>query len=69
MSVTVGAPVTLAYRSADADTKRIMKAIMALLPPESRVAHDPTEAEIALAMPPGKKGDGSNEDRRRPGTD
>ncbi len=69
VSVTVGAPVTLAYRSADADTKRIMKAIMALLPPESRVAHDPTEAEIALAMPPGKKGDGSNEDRRRPGTD
>ena len=50
VSVTVGAPVTLAYRSADADTKRIMKAIMALLPPERRVAHDPTEAEIVAWM-------------------
>jgi putative phosphoserine phosphatase/1-acylglycerol-3-phosphate O-acyltransferase len=69
VTVTVGAPVTLKYKSADADTKAIMKAIMALLPPEAREAHDPTPEEIALAMPPGAKGDGSNERTRRPGVD
>jgi putative phosphoserine phosphatase / 1-acylglycerol-3-phosphate O-acyltransferase len=69
VTVTVGTPVKLAYRSADADTKKIMKAIMALLPPESREHHEPTPEEIALAMPPGKKGDGSNETTRRPGKD
>jgi putative phosphoserine phosphatase/1-acylglycerol-3-phosphate O-acyltransferase len=69
VTVAVGAPVKLAYRSADADTKKIMKAIMALLPPESRVHHEPSAEEIALAMPPGKKGDGSNETTRRPGKD
>ena len=67
--VTVGSEVKLGYRSADADTKRIMKAIMALLPPESRQAGKPSAAEIALAMPPGKKGDDSNEAVRRPGVD
>jgi putative phosphoserine phosphatase / 1-acylglycerol-3-phosphate O-acyltransferase len=69
VTVTVGVPVKLAYRSADADTKKIMKAIMALLPPESREHHEPTPEEIALAMPAGKKGDGSNETTRRPGKD
>jgi putative phosphoserine phosphatase / 1-acylglycerol-3-phosphate O-acyltransferase len=69
VTVTVGAPVKLAYRSADADTKKIMRAIMALLPPESRAHREPTPEEIALAMPPGKKGDGSNETTRRPGKD
>jgi len=42
---------------------------MALLPPESREQRTPTEAEIALAMPPGHRGDGRGEDHRRPGTD
>jgi putative phosphoserine phosphatase/1-acylglycerol-3-phosphate O-acyltransferase len=69
VSVTVGPEVKLTYRNADTDTKRIMKAIMALLPPESRERREPTAAEIALAMPPGKKGDGTNEPVRRPGTD
>ncbi len=69
ITITVGPPVKLAYRDPDADTKKIMKAIMALLPPEARRHHEPTDAEIALAMPPGKKGDGSDENRRRPGTD
>jgi putative phosphoserine phosphatase/1-acylglycerol-3-phosphate O-acyltransferase len=69
VTVTIGEPVPLTHRSADADTKKIMKAIMALLPPESRVRREPTEAEIAVAMPPGAKGDGSNETQRRPGTD
>jgi putative phosphoserine phosphatase / 1-acylglycerol-3-phosphate O-acyltransferase len=69
VTVTVGPPVTLKHKSADSDTKAIMKAIMALLPPESREEREPTPEEIALAMPPGKKGDGSNESKRRPGTD
>ncbi|MFM7685909.1 MAG: HAD-IB family hydrolase [Actinomycetota bacterium] len=69
VTVTIGEPVSLTHKSADADTKRIMKAIMGLLPPESRERRTPTADEIALAMPPGAKGDGSNEGRRRPGTD
>jgi len=69
VTVTVGESVALTHKSPDADTKRIMKAIMALLPPESRERRTPTEDEIALAMPPGAKGDGTNERRRRPGTD
>jgi putative phosphoserine phosphatase/1-acylglycerol-3-phosphate O-acyltransferase len=69
VTVIVGDAVKLAYRNADVDTKKIMKAIMALLPPESRQHHEPSAEEIALAMPPGKKGDGSNETSRRPGND
>ena len=65
----VGKPVKLGYRSADADTKRIMQALMALLPEESRQAHEPTAEEIALALPPGYKGDLQHESLRRPGTD
>lgn len=69
VTVRVGPPVKLAHRSADADTKRIMKALMDLLPPESRIAHEPTADEIALALPPGYHGDLEHESRRRPGTD
>jgi putative phosphoserine phosphatase/1-acylglycerol-3-phosphate O-acyltransferase len=69
VTVTVGPPVTLKYKSADADTKAIMKAIVSLLPPEAHDWHEPTAEEIALAMPAGTKGDGSNESKRRPGTD
>jgi putative phosphoserine phosphatase/1-acylglycerol-3-phosphate O-acyltransferase len=53
VSVVVGSPVTLAHRSESADTARMMKAIMALLPAESRSKRVPTAEEIALAMPPG----------------
>ena len=65
----VGAPVELKYRSPDADTKRIMKAIVDLLPPEARQPHEPTEGELRLTYPPGYKGDPAAEDARRPGTD
>ena len=68
VSVTVGSPVALKYKSADADTKRIMKAIMALLPAESRIEREPTDQEIAAAMPPGSSGDGSR-GHARPGVD
>ncbi len=69
ITIRVGPAVKLGYKSSDADTKKIMKALMDLLPPESRVAHDPTAEEIALALPAGYKGDLEHEGRRRPGTD
>jgi putative phosphoserine phosphatase/1-acylglycerol-3-phosphate O-acyltransferase len=69
VTIRVGPPVGLKYRSPDADTKRIMKAISDLLPPEARVAYEPTEDELRRTYPPGYRGDPSKEDRRRPGTD
>ncbi len=69
VTATVGPPVELKYRSADADTKRIMAAISALLPPESQEHRDPTAEELALTYPPGYRGDPSAELDRRPGTD
>ncbi len=69
VTISVGAPVKLGYRSADADTKKIMKALMDLLPPESRERREPTDEEIALALPAGYKGDQRKETVRRPGTD
>jgi len=69
VTITVGAPVKLGYRSADADTKKIMRALMDLLPPESRERREPTEEEIALALPAGQRGELQRESQRRPGTD
>ena len=65
--------MALDYSDPDTDTKRIMQAIMDLLPPESRVQREPTDAEVRAALPPGYKAD-INDDptrtlRRRPGTD
>jgi putative phosphoserine phosphatase/1-acylglycerol-3-phosphate O-acyltransferase len=70
--VRVGGPVELEYDDPDTDTKRIMQALMDLLPPESRVKREPTEAELRSALPSGYKGDinaTEAELRRRPGTD
>ena len=69
ITIRVGTEVPLVHRSPDADTKRIMKAIMGLLPPESREERVPTEEEIALAMPPGHKAERTEEGARRPGSD
>ena len=69
VTATVGDPVALKGKSLDKDTKRIMAAISALLPPESRVAHDPTPEELAATFPPGYRGDPENEPDRRPGSD
>ena len=49
----IGAPVELKHRSLDADTKRIMKAIAALLPPEAGRRHTPTAEELAATFPAG----------------
>ena len=69
VSITVGAPVELKYKNLNADTKRIMKAISKLLPPEAREHREPTEEELALTYPPGYRGDPDKESERRPGTD
>ncbi|MBI4884114.1 MAG: HAD-IB family hydrolase [Actinobacteria bacterium] len=69
VTVTVGDAVPLAYEDVAADTVEIMRAIMNLLPEESRVARRPTEAEIAAALPAGYKGDQYKEATRRPGED
>ena len=68
VTVTVGPEVPLLYRSADTDTKRIMKALMALLPPQSRVRREPSADEIAAALPAGYTGSLQHESVRRPGS-
>jgi putative phosphoserine phosphatase/1-acylglycerol-3-phosphate O-acyltransferase len=67
--VRVGAAVPLKHKDPDADTKKIMKAIMELLPPESRERRQPTAAELAATLPPGYKGTPAKEAERRPGKD
>ena len=72
--IRVGDPVEVKGRSADADTKRIMKAISALLPAEARRRREPTYEELARTYPGGVVPDdvesaASHESTRRPGTD
>jgi putative phosphoserine phosphatase/1-acylglycerol-3-phosphate O-acyltransferase len=69
VTVRVGPPVELKYRSPGKDTERIMQAIMDLLPPEAREPSEPTPEELARTYPPGYKGDPEREADRRPGTD
>ena len=51
--VRVGEPVELKLRSATADTRRIMDAIVGCLPPQARERREPTDEEIRLATPGG----------------
>lgn len=53
VSVRVGDPVELGYDDVEADTRRIMAAIVALLPSEARQRREPTPEEIEAATPPG----------------
>ena len=69
VTASVGGPVPLANKSLASDTKRIMRAIVDLLPPEAHVRHVPTHEELAATYPPGYKGDPENETTRRPGRD
>lgn len=69
VTAVVGKPVKLAHRSHDVDTKKIMKALSALLPPEAREHRIPTPEELALTYPPGYHGDPEAELERRPGSD
>ncbi|HUF33988.1 MAG TPA: HAD-IB family hydrolase [Acidimicrobiales bacterium] len=68
VTVRAGAPFHVAGDDVDVDTKSIMAAITALLPPEAHVAREPTDEEIRRALPAGHDGS-SDETTRRPGTD
>lgn len=65
----VGEPVDLRYRSADADTRRIMAALVDLLPEEARIHREPTAEELARSLPANYQGDPDAEIKRRPGKD
>jgi putative phosphoserine phosphatase/1-acylglycerol-3-phosphate O-acyltransferase len=67
--IRVGEPVELKLRSPRADTRRMMDAIVALLPPEARERREPTPEELALTFPAGHTGDDGDEVHRRPGED
>jgi putative phosphoserine phosphatase/1-acylglycerol-3-phosphate O-acyltransferase len=69
VTATVGEPLRLKGKDLEADTKKVMKAIAKLLPPESRSKRKPTEEELARTYPPGYAGDPNAEIARRPGTD
>jgi putative phosphoserine phosphatase/1-acylglycerol-3-phosphate O-acyltransferase len=69
ITVRVGPPVALACDDPDADTTRILSAIVDLLPPEARQPRTPTAQELALTYPPGYRGEAGREAGRRPGTD
>jgi putative phosphoserine phosphatase/1-acylglycerol-3-phosphate O-acyltransferase len=67
--IRVGDPVRVIGRSLDADTKRIMAAIVDLLPPDAYRKRTPTADELAATYPPGYTGDPERESGRRPGAD
>lgn len=73
VTATVGKPVKLKGKSLAADTEKIMKSIVKLLPPEARERRTPTPDELAATYPPGHRGDpgagSSGESRRRRGAD
>jgi putative phosphoserine phosphatase / 1-acylglycerol-3-phosphate O-acyltransferase len=67
--IRVGEPVHVVGRSLEADTKRIMAAIVDLLPDDAYRRSKPTAEELAATYPPGYSGDPAREPDRRPGTD
>ncbi|HEY3701878.1 MAG TPA: 1-acyl-sn-glycerol-3-phosphate acyltransferase, partial [Acidimicrobiales bacterium] len=58
----VGRPVRLELVDAEADTERIMAAIVDLLPPEARLPREPTAEEIARALPAGHQKEAAEPD-------
>jgi putative phosphoserine phosphatase/1-acylglycerol-3-phosphate O-acyltransferase len=69
VTATVGDPVVIKGKNVDKDTKRIMEAIVALLPDEARKHAEPTAEQLAATYPPGYHGDPEREAERRPGSD
>jgi putative phosphoserine phosphatase/1-acylglycerol-3-phosphate O-acyltransferase len=67
--IRVGEPVELVGRSLEADTKRIMSAIVTLLPADAYRRRALTPDELAATYPPGYTGDPERESQRRPGSD
>ncbi len=51
VTVTIGPPVALGHADMAADTAVLMQAVVDLLPPEARVAHVPTDEELAATRP------------------
>ena len=68
VTVRIGPPVDLTYDDPDTDTKRIMAALMDLLPPEARERRTPTEEELRRTYPPGYRGDPARETDAAPRT-
>jgi putative phosphoserine phosphatase / 1-acylglycerol-3-phosphate O-acyltransferase len=68
VTIRIGRPVEGLVGEPDKDTKKIMKAITALLPPEARKKRTPTAEELARTYPGGKVKD-TDETVRRPGSD
>ena len=69
VTAVVGDPIKLSHTDPDADTRKIMAALVDLLPDEARVQRTPTDEELMRTFPPGYKGDPQAEATRRPGTD
>jgi putative phosphoserine phosphatase / 1-acylglycerol-3-phosphate O-acyltransferase len=69
VTAKVGKPVELKHKSLDADTRRIMKAIVKQLPADAKLKHEPTAEELAATYPSGYRGDPKRERARRPGAD
>jgi putative phosphoserine phosphatase/1-acylglycerol-3-phosphate O-acyltransferase len=67
----VGAPFTVVGDDLDEDTRRIMDAIVDLLPPEAKVRREPTPEELRRSLPAGFKGDPETygTEQHRPGRD
>jgi putative phosphoserine phosphatase/1-acylglycerol-3-phosphate O-acyltransferase len=69
VTARIGPAVALTYDDPDADTKRIMAALVDQLPPEARERRTPTEDELRRTYPANYKGDPEREIDRRPGFD
>jgi putative phosphoserine phosphatase/1-acylglycerol-3-phosphate O-acyltransferase len=70
VTIRVGKPFTVKGNDVDADTRKIMRKIAELLPPEAKVKRKPTADDLARTYPPGKAPtSGEHESDRRPGTD
>lgn len=54
VQVRVGGPVTGLSGKPEADTRKLMAAIVTLLPPEASVRREPTEAELRASYPGGR---------------
>ena len=69
VTVSVGDPLRTMGASLDADTKKIMQAIVAQLPAEAKRRREPTDAELMAKFPPRYSRDPRAEAAQRPGQD
>lgn len=67
--VRVGESFSVAGHDPDVDTAAIMSRIIEQLPPEARIAREPTEDELRRSYPSNYSGDPDGEESRRPGSD